>query len=124
MDLAVQAIKSRYVNTISGAAQVAIQKTLKESSEYPIQLSANLGVEATQELGSRKIDITIIGVESKYKHGGPAGNVDAIVGLSINRGLMKKGFNVFAQLQGSKGLTNPSAHNYKIALDAGVEVKF
>ena len=120
----VQTVKGRYVNTVGGAAQIAIQKTLKETSEHPIQVSANIGVAGTRELGSRKIDIDLFGIRTNYKHGGPSGNVNAIAGLTINRGLMKKGFNVFAQLQGSKGLTNPSAHNYKIALDAGIEVKF
>jgi uncharacterized protein with beta-barrel porin domain len=122
--VSVQTIKSRYVNTIGGTAQVALQRTLSKNSEQPIELSANFGIRGMQELGGRKIDMVLIGQEYSYTHGGPAGNLDAIAGLSVNRGLMKKGMNIFAQVQGSKGITNASAHNYKIALDAGVEVKF
>lgn len=121
--VSVQTIKSRYVNTIGGTAQVALQRTLNKNSE-PIELSANLGIRGMRELGSRKVDMVLIGQEYSYALNGPAGNLDAIAGFSVNRGLMKKGMNIFAQVQGSKGITNPSAHNYKIALDAGVEVKF
>ncbi len=120
----VQTIKSRYVNTIGGTAQVALQRTLSKDSEQPIELSANIGIRGMRELGGRKVDMVLIGQEYSYALSGPAGNLDAIAGFSVNRGLMKKGMNIFAQVQGSKGITNPSAHNYKIALDAGVEVKF
>ena len=113
-------VGSRYVNTIGGVGQVAFQKTFAKDTNA----SFNLGVEATRELGSRKVGINTLGVKTNAVHGGPTGYVDAIAGLSINRNVIKKGMNIFANLQGAKGITNSSKHNYKIALDAGIEVKF
>ncbi len=117
-------VKSRYTNTIGGIGQVALQKIFAKNSETPVQLAMNIGVEATRELGDRKIDISLLNISGKYKQGGPASYVDAIAGLSINRYNLKKGINIFANLQGSKGISNASAHNYKIALDTGIEVRF
>ena len=117
-------VGSRYVSTIGGIAQVAFLKSFAKNAEQPVNLAFNVGVEASGKVGGNDVKVTTIGAETKFNPGGPNQYIDAIAGLSVNRGLMKKGMNIFANLQGSKGITNSSGHNYKIALDAGVEVKF
>jgi len=113
-------VDSRYVNTLAGITQVEFQKNLRENT----YASFNVGVEASGRVGSKDVKVTALGMKAKFNPGGPKEYIDAIAGLSINHGLMKKGTNISANIFGAKGITNSSSHNFRVGINATVEVKF
>lgn len=75
-------------------------------------------------VNSGKINVTTIGQSTSFNAIIPKQYIDAILGASVNRDITKKGINLFASTQFTKGINLSSSHNYKITLDAGVEIKF
>ncbi len=121
---AAQTVGSRRTNTIGGIGQITIQKTYGRNTDKPVNVAINCGVEATRMINSGKINVTTIGRSTSFNAVGPKQYIDAILGTSVNRDITKKGMSLFATTQLAKGINYPSSHNYKITLDAGMEMKF
>lgn len=113
-------VDRRYINTLAGITQVEFQKNLRENTNA----SFNVGVEASGRVGSKDVKVTALGMKAKFNPGGPKEYIDAIAGISVNHGLMKKGTNISANIFGAKGITNSSPHNFRVGVNATVEVKF
>ena len=119
-----QTVGSRSAHTIGGIGQITIQKTYGRNTDKPVNVAINCGIEATRMINASKINVTTIGQSTSFNAVDPKQYIDAILGASVNRNITKKGINLFGSAQVAKGINHSSSHNYKITLDAGVEIKF